>query len=176
MGTDINAAFGHRVPFPPTESVVEGMRKGIHPVSPYLGREWRLIPNYNIGYGLAYVTEGLGVYFGPHSAIISTGYRWPRPEEDVNEKESLITAICAIAGYFESPRVIFLPSSTEPWNSVFEWVGEGFTLDQLQQRLIGIREPSATFQATLKLHADYYEINGYVIRELDHKTAPDDCK
>src|SRR5712672_2149113 len=105
MGTDINAVFGHEAPFPPTELVVEGMRKGIHPVSPIFGGGWDLLPNYNPGCGLVYVRGGLGISFGPHAAIIGTGERWPRPSEHPDEKKTLISAVCAIARYFRSPCV-----------------------------------------------------------------------
>jgi len=171
MSTDINAAFGHRVPFPPTETVVAEMRKGIHPVNPAFGSGWDLLPDHDPGFGLVYVRGPLRIYFGPHSAIIGTGWRWPRPGEHGDEKESLVSAVCAIARHFESPHVIFLPSDLEPWCSVFAWIGEGLALDQIQQRLAGIRKPSTTFQETLKQRPDCYEINGYVIKELDPKAA-----
>src|SRR5258708_3572665 len=127
MGSDINVAFGHQVPFPPTESIVEGMRMGIHPVSPIFGGEWDLLPDYNPGCRLVYVRGGLGLCFGPRAAIIGTGESWPGPSEHADEKKTLISAVCAIARYFRSPRVIFFPDDIEPWIYISKWVAEGLT-------------------------------------------------
>lgn len=164
MGTDINAAFGHQVPFPPTESVLEEMRKGIHPCEPYIGGGWDLLPDYNPGCGLVYVRGGPCVSFGPHAAIIGTGESWPGPTRDPDE--ALISALCAIARYFRSPYVIFLPDDIEPWIYASKWIGEGLNLDQLRQHLAGIKAPSPSFRAAIQQRPDCYEVEGYVIKEL----------
>jgi len=171
MGTDINAVFGHHVSFPPTKSVVEAMCKGIHPVSPIVGNNWELFPDYNPGCGLVYVRGGLGISFGPHAAIIGTGERWPRPSEHPDEKQPLISAVCAIARYFRSPRVIFLPDDIEPWIYASKWIGDGLSFDQLQQHMAGLKAPSTTFRAAIKQRPDCYEVDGYVIKELDYEKA-----
>jgi hypothetical protein len=171
MGTDINAVFGHNVPFPPTESVVDGMRKGIQPSEPYIRGEWDILPDYNPGCGLVYVRGGPGISFGPHAAIIGTGERWPRVGEQSDEMHTLITAICTIAKYFRSPRVIFLPDDIEPWIYASKWIGEGLTLDQLQEHLAGLKLPSATFRAATKQRPDCYEVDGYVIKALGYENV-----
>jgi hypothetical protein len=175
MGTDINAVFGHQAPFPPTESVVEGMREGIHTVSPILGSDWKLLPDYNPGFGLVYIRGGLGISFGPHAAIVGTGNPWPSPTERPDEKQTLISAVCSIAGYFRSPRVIFLPDDMEPWIYVSKWVGEGLTLDQLQQHLASLKAPSATLRAAIRQRPECYEVDGYVIKELHYEAVSPRC-
>ena len=158
MATDINVAFGHSIPFPPTESVAEKMCKGINLLDPRFANDWTL------GRGLVCVQSSLNVLFGPHAAIIPTGYRWPRPRQEPDEE--LISAVSAIARYFQSPRIIILPDDIEPWFYASKWIGEGLTLDDLQQRLAGLKHPSPTFQAAIKQRPDCYEVDGYVIREL----------
>lgn len=164
MGTDINAVFGHREPFPPTESVVEAMRNGI-------GGEWDLLLDYDPGCGLVYVRGEHGISFGPRAAIIGTGERWPRPSEHPDEKQWLISALCAIARYFRSPCLIFLPDDIEPWIYARKWIGEGQTIEQLRQHLAGLKAPSATFRAAIRQRPDCYEVDGYVIQELDYEAA-----
>src|SRR5215469_11233645 len=164
MGTDINGIFGHREPFPPTESVVEAMRKGI-------GGEWDLLRDYNPGCGLVYVRGEHSISFGHHAAIIGTGERWPRPSEHPDEKQWLISAVCAIARYFRSPCVIFLPDDMEPWIYASKWIGEGMTLEQLRQHMAGIKAPSATLRAAITQYSEYCDVEGYVIKELNYETA-----
>ena len=76
MATDINVAFGHSIPFPPTESVAEKMCKGINLLDPRFANDWTLRLDYDPGRGLVCVQSFLNVLFGPHAAIIPTGYRW----------------------------------------------------------------------------------------------------
>lgn len=145
------------------------MRKGIQPFDPILGSDWELLPDYNPGCGLVYVRGGLGISFGPHAAIIGTGERWPRPREHPDQKQTLINAVCRIGRYFRSPSVIFLPDDIEPWIYASKWIGEGLTLDQLQQRLVSLKAPSATFQETIRQRPECYEVDGYVIKELAYE-------
>jgi len=171
MGTDMTAAFGHQVPFSATESIVEGMRKGIHPVGLISGREWDLLPDHKPGCGLVYVRGELRLYFGPHAALIGTGERWPRPSEHPDEKKALVSAVRAVARHFRSPRVIFLPDDIEPYVFVSKWIGEGLTLEEIQQRLALVGEPSPSLKAAIRQYPEYCQVEGYVVEQLDYDTV-----
>jgi hypothetical protein len=158
MGTDINGIFGHREPLPPTDSVVKSMRKG-------LGGEWDLPGDYNPGSGLVYVHGKVSIAFGPHAGIVSTGYGWL---EDRDDQGAAVDAIRAIARFFRSPGVIFLPDDIEPYVYASQWIAEGSTFDDLKRRLAAIKEPSADFRAAIRQMPNCYEVDGYVIEELDH--------
>lgn len=155
MGTDINGIFGHREQFPPTDSVLKALRKG-------LGREWDLI-NYNPGCGLVYVRGEPGISFGPHAAIVSTGYGWL---DNRNEQRAAVDAIREVARFFRSPGVIFLPDDIEPYIFASQWIGQGSTFEDLQRRLGAIKEPSPDFRAAIRQFTDCYEVDGYVIEML----------
>ena len=118
---------------------------------------------------MVYVRGGLGISFGPHAAIVGTGERWPRPSNHPDDKKLLISAVCALARYFRSPCVIFLPDDIEPWIYADKWIGEGLTLDQLRQHLADLKAPSATLRAAIGQHPDCYEVDGYVIEELEYE-------
>src|SRR6185503_5874025 len=140
MGTDINGAFGHRIQFPPTDSVVEAMRES-------LGGEWDVLREYNPGRGLVYVRGEVGISFGPHAGIASTGYGWL---DDRDDQRAAIDTIRAVARFFRSPSVIFLPDDIEPYIFVSKWIGDGSTFDDLQKRLAAVKEPSPDFRAAIR--------------------------
>ena len=158
MGTDINGAFGHRVQFPPTDVVVEAMRES-------LGGEWDVLRDYNPGCGLVYVRGEVGICFGPHAAIASTGYGWL---EDRADQRAALDTIRAVARFFRSPSVIFLPDDIEPYFSVSKWIGEGSTFDDLQKRLAAIKAPSPDFRAAIRQMPECYEVDGYVVERFDY--------
>jgi hypothetical protein len=158
MGTDINGAFGHRIQFPPTDSVVEAMRES-------LGGEWDLLRDYNPGCGLVYVRGEVGISFGPHAGIASTGYGWL---EDRDDQRAALDKIRAVARFFRSPSVIFLPDDIEPYIFVSKWIGEGATFDELQKRLAAIKEPSPDFRAAIRQMPDCYEVDGYVVERFEY--------
>ena len=170
MGTDINGAFGHRITFPPTESLAQSMRVGIQPVSPIFQGDWSVDPNdYASSRRLISIHGyGLSVLFGPHAALIPSGYAWPGPMEHSNEQQLVIWAIRAVARFFRSPRVIFLPDDIEPWCDIDTWIAEGLTLEELQQRLARIREPSPDFSAAIRQSPDSWQVDGYVVEELEY--------
>jgi hypothetical protein len=166
MGTDINGAFGHRIPFPPSESLAHTMRAGIHPTGPMFQSDWWFDPNNTASSRLIHIHgHGLSVYFGPHAAIISSGYGWL---EDRDEQRAAVAAIRAVARFFRSPSVIFLPDDIEPWCYADQWIADGPTFDDLQRRLAAIKEPSSDFRAAIRQMPDCYEVDGYVMEELDY--------
>jgi hypothetical protein len=156
MGTDINGVFGHRIQFPPTDSVVEAMRKS-------LGGEWDVLRDYNPGRGLVYVRGEVGILFGPHAGIASTGYGWLD-----DQARATLNMIRAVARFFRSPSVIFLPDDIEPYFSVSEWIGGGSTFDDLQKRLAAIKEPSPDFRAAIRQMPHCYEVDGYVLERFEY--------
>ena len=158
MGTDINGAFGHQIQFPPTDSVVEAMRES-------LGGEWDLLRDYNPGCGLLYVRGEVGISFGPHAGIASTGYGWL---EDRDDQRATLDTIRAVARFFRSPSVIFLPDDIEPYIYASKWIGEGSTFDDLRKRLAAIKEPSPDFRAAIRQMPECFEVDGYVLVELDY--------
>src|SRR5215472_7805473 len=99
MGTDINGAFGHRELFPPMDALMQAMRHG-------LGGEWEVLRHHNPGRGLVYVRGEVDIYFGPYAGIASTGYGWL---EDGEGQRVAVDTIRAVARFFRSPSVIFLP-------------------------------------------------------------------
>ena len=98
MGSDIIAVFGHPIPFPPTESLVQNMREGIQPVSPIIQNRW-LLDKDTTSSRLIGIHDDLSVYFGPRAGFVSTGREWPRPTEEVSEKHMVLSAIRAIAHF-----------------------------------------------------------------------------
>ncbi len=158
MGTDINGAFGYREPFPPTDALMEAMRKG-------LGGEWDVLRDYNPGSGLVYVRGQVGISFGPHAGIASTGYGWL---EDRDDRRAALDTIRAVARFFRSASVVFLPDDIEPYIYASKWIGEGSTFDDLRKRLAAIKEPSPDFRAAIRQMPECYEVDGYVLEELDY--------
>ncbi len=158
MGTDINGAFGHREPFPPTDALTQAMRQE-------LGGEWEVYRDYNPGRGLVYVRGEVGILFGPRAGIASTGYGWL---EDGDGPRAALDTIRAVARFFRSPSVIFLPDDIEPYIYASNWIGEGSTFDDLLKRLAAIKEPSPNFRAAIRQMPECYEVDGYVIEKLDH--------
>lgn len=156
MGTDINAIFGHRESFPPTDGLMEAMRKG-------LGGEWDVLRDYSPGRGLVYVRGEIGISFGPHAGMASTGYGWL---DDRDDQRTAVNATRAVARFFRSPSVIFLPDDIEPYIFASKWIGEGSTFDDLLKRLAAIKEPSPDFRAAIRQMPEYYEVDGYVIEKL----------
>src|SRR4029077_7589834 len=147
MGRDINGAFGHREPFPPTDALMEVMRQG-------LGGEWDVLRDYNPGRGLVYVRGEVGMYFGPHAGIASTGYGWLEHRDD---QRAAVDTIRAVARFFRSPGVIFLPEDIEPYIYASNWIGEGSTFVDLRKRLAAIKEQSADFRADSRKMPECYE-------------------
>ena len=170
MGSDIIGVFGHKIPFPPPESLAQSMRDGIQPVSPIIHNEWLLDSDFT-STRLIRIHDDLSVYFGPHSGFISTGREWPGPKEDIGEKQMVISAVRAVASFFRSPSVIFLPDDNEPWCDIDSWIADGLTLEELQQRLAGIQEPSADFHAAIRQNPDSWDADGYVIEQLNYDTV-----
>jgi hypothetical protein len=165
MGTDINGVLGHGIPFPPTDSVVQSMRTGIQPIEPIFRSDWSLRPDFASSRRLVCIQAyGLYVLFGPHAALIPSGYGWL---EDRDEQRAAVSAIRAIARFFGSPSVIFLPDDIEPWCHADQWIADGATFDELRRRLAGIKKPSSDFRGAIRQMPDYYEVDGYVVEELD---------
>jgi hypothetical protein len=165
MGTDINGVFGHGIPFRPTESLAEAMRAGIRPTGPMFESDWWLEPGSSSS-GLIHINgHGVSVYFGPHAAIVSSGYGWL---EDRDEQRATIDVIRAVARFFRSPSIIFLPDDIEPWCYARQWIADGSTLDDMQRRLASIKEPSSDFRAAIRHMPDCCEVDGYVIEELNY--------
>src|ERR1041385_7189963 len=114
MGTDINAAFGHQSEFPPTEALARSMCAGIKAANPILVNNWSVRPDYAYLRLVLVQSSELSIYFGPHVANISTGYGWPYNLDDSEQAQMVTSAIVAIARFFRSPQIIFLPDDIEP--------------------------------------------------------------
>ncbi len=171
MGTDINGAFAHHIAFPPSVSLAEDMCAGIKKLSPLIQNLWRLDPERT--YPAAPLSrihdpQGLSVWFGPRAAIISTGFGWDQASEDSDLKHMVTTAICAVAQFFQSPSVVYLPDDIEPWCYADDWIADGCTLEELQQRLACIREPSPNFSEAIRAGPDSFKVDGYVIEMLKY--------
>ncbi len=168
MGTDIDAAFGHTADFPPTESLVRSMCAGIKRVSPLIHNAWRLNTEYHHGLGLFYIhdPDGLTLWLGPHAALISSGFGWPESGEEADEKEFVTSAMRAVARFFRSDRIIFLPDDIEPWCDAERWIAEGFTIEELQQKLVQIGPASPNLMAAIRQSPESWQVDGYVIEEL----------
>ncbi len=166
MGTDINGAFGHSISFPPPESLAHSMRAGIQPTGPMFESDLRFDPNNTASSRLIHISgHGLSVYFGPHAAIISSGYGWL---EDRDEQRAAVEAIRAVARFFRSSGVIFLPDDIEPWCNASAWIAAAATFDDLQRRLAAIKPPSSGFRSAIRQMPDCWEVDGYVLEEFDH--------
>jgi hypothetical protein len=171
MGTDIDAAFGHTAEFPPTEALARSMCARIRRVSPLIHNDWRLNTDYHHGLGLFLIqdSDGLTVWLGQHAALISSGYGWPEPGEDADEKEFVTTAMRAVARYFRSPRLIFLPDDIEPWCDAERWIVEGASIEELQQKLAGIGPPSPNLKAAIRQGPESWQVDGYVVEQLTYE-------
>ena len=130
-----------------------------------LGGEWDVLRDYNPGPGLVYVRGEVGICFGPRAGIASTGYGWL---EQGDGQRAAVDAIRAVARFFRSPVVIFLPDDIEPYIYASNWIGEGSTFDDLRKRLAAIKEPSADFRAAIRQMPECYEVDGYVLERFDH--------
>lgn len=137
---------------------MEAMRQG-------LGGEWDVLRDYNPGRGLVYVRGEVGIYFGPHAGIASTGYGWL---EDRDDQRAAVDTIRAVARFFRSPSVIFLPDDMEPYIYVSNWIGEGSTFEDLQKRLAAIKEPSPDFRSAIRQMPECYEVDGYVLERFGY--------
>jgi hypothetical protein len=163
MGTDINGAFGHRIEFPPTESLAQAMRAGIRPTGPMFESDWRFDTSSASSRLVHFSGHGVSVYFGPHAGIVSTGYGWL---EDRDDQRAAVEAVRAVARFFRSPSVIFLPDDIEPYIYAADWIAEGSTFEDLQRRLAAIKKPSPDFRAAIRQMPDCYEVDGYVLEKL----------
>jgi hypothetical protein len=171
MGTDINGVFGHQAAFPPQQSLADSMSAGIEKASLLIHNRWRLDTAYDTEpLRLVRDPEGLSVWFGPRTAIVSTGFGWDQASEDSELRRMVTSAITAIARFFHSPAAIFLPDDVEPWSNVSDWVGEGIALDQLQQKLASIKEPSVDFSAAIRQVPDFI-VDGYIVEQLNNETG-----
>jgi len=168
MGTDINAVFGHRSEFPPTETLVQQMCAGIKSAPPMLKNDWSLCSDYSYLRLVSVRATNLSVYFGPRAAIVSTGFGWPYTEEDQDRGRTVTSAVSSIARFFRSPLVIFLPDDIEPWCGVDTWISDGASIEDLRARLAQIKEPSAGFNGSIKQSPEFWEVDGYFIEELDY--------
>ena len=133
-----------------------------------LGGDWDVLRDYNPGGGLVYERGEVGIYFGPHAGIASTGYGWL---EDHDGQRAAVETVRAVARFFRSPSIIFLPDDIEPYFYASNWIGEGLTFDDLRKRLAAIKAPSADFRAAIKQMPECYEVDGYVIEKLDYDTV-----
>ena len=165
MGTDINAAFGHKTPFPPTESLVQSMCQGLKPAG-MAGSGWYQPPQDKkliSGYEMI-------IHFGPRSSLITTGYGWGPPSA-IRERERVISSCREIARFFRSPLVIFLPDDIEPYVYAGCWIDDGLAIEEVQEKLAHVREPSPDFRAAIRQRPDCYEVDGYVIEQLDYNSC-----
>jgi len=161
MGTDINAAFGHRIPFPPTEALVQSMSKGLQPAG-MGGSGWYLPPHEPrliSGYEII-------IHFGPRAALISTGYSWGPPSE-IDAREPVISSCREVARFFRSPIIIFLPDDIEPYVYAGCWIDDGLTIEEVEEKLAHIKAPSPDVRAAIRQRPDCYEVDGYVVEQLD---------
>lgn len=171
MGTDINGIFSHRKAFPATEALARNMNAGVPRVNELIHNEWRLDPRYSTEpYRGVHDPRGLSVWFGPHAAKIVSGLSWYEAAENHEFLLMVKSAMCAIARFFQSPRVIFYPDDSEPWTYVADGVQEGATLEAIQERMAHIREPCPNFRAAWP--DDRSKVDGYVIEELSYDEAP----
>jgi hypothetical protein len=135
---------------------MEAMRKG-------LGGEWDVLRDYNPGRGLVYVRGEVGISFGPHAGIVSTGYGWL---DDGEGRRAEVDAIRAVARFFHSPGIIFSPDDIEPYIFASTWIADGSTFGDLQRRLAAIKAPAPDFRAAILHMADRFEVDGYVLERL----------
>ena len=145
------------------------MCAGIQPVDPIFRSDWSLIPDFDSSRRLVCIqAHGLYVLFGPHVAVIPSGWAWPEPTDRSNKRHAVLSSIRAVARFFQSPSVIFLPDDIKPWCDADEWIADGATFNEFRQRLAKIKAPSPDFRAAIRQMPDCYEVNGYVIEELDY--------
>ena len=172
MGSDINAVFGHRESFPPTEAVVETIRAG-------MGGNWKLMAESDSCGGTVLVSGEFGIYFGPHAAIACSGEGWPLGPEVDEIRREVICALRSLARIFRSPSVIFLPDDIEPWMDAHEWVGKGMNLEEVRQKLASFKEPAPDLPSACRFveynqqfNCMIYEVDGYVVEELNYDAHP----
>jgi hypothetical protein len=60
-----------------------------------------------------------------------------------------------------------LPDDIEPWCDADEWIGKGYTMAELQERLSRISPPCPDFAAALQITETWFEVNGYVLEDLN---------
>jgi hypothetical protein len=75
----------------------------------------------------------------------------------------------AVARYFRSARLIFLPNDIEPWCDAKRWIADGATIEELQQKLAGIGPPSPNLQAAIRQDPESWEVDGYVVEQLAYE-------
>jgi hypothetical protein len=163
MGTDITGAFGHQIPFPPTESLAQAMRAGIRPTGTMFESNWWFDSSSAASRLVHFSGHGVSVYFGAHAGIVSTGYGWL---EDRDEQKAAVDVVRAVARFFGSPSVIFLPNDIEPYIYAHQWIADGATFEDLQRRLATIKEPSLDFRSAIQQMPDCYVVDGYVLERF----------
>jgi len=151
---------------------MQSIRAGMEKISPTCWSDWWWAPDNYVSSRLIHLGyHHISVRFGPHAALISTGYGWPGPTDRPDKSESVISAMRAAARYFRSPRLIFLSDEIEPWFYADTWIADGLNLDELQQRLAQIKEPSPHLRAAIRQSPESYEVDGYVIEELSYEAV-----
>ncbi len=145
------------------------MSEGIERINHLVEKDWALDAEWWDGSGLLRITNRqLSVWFGPRAALITSGYGWPKDRDDMNDKQMVVDAICAVARFFRSPRVIFLPDDIDPWCNADDWIGEGYSIEEVLQRLTKIRVPSRDLVAAIQHDPESWLVNGYVVEELHY--------
>src|SRR5690242_17780207 len=118
MGTDINGVFGHQIMVSAKESLADCIRAGMEKISPTCWSDFWWAPDNSDSSRLIDVGYGdFPVKLGPRAAYIVSGYSWPGPMDSPDKRQSVVSAMRAVARYFRSPHLIFLPDDIEPWRN-----------------------------------------------------------
>jgi len=111
-------------------------------------------------------SDGLNVWLGPHAALVSSGFGWPEPSEGADQKEFITSAMRAVARYFRSASITFLPDDIEPWCDAERWIAEGASIEEVQQKLAAIGPPSPDLRAAIRQGPASWQVEGYVVEQL----------
>lgn len=147
------------------------MSEGIERINHLVEKDWSLDAECWDGSGLIRITNRqLSVWFGPRAALITSGYGWPKDCDDMDDKQMVVDAIGAVARFFRSPRIIFLPDDIDPWCNVDEWIEAGCSLDDVLEQLAKISVPSRDLLAARRNDPEYFigMVDGYVVEELHY--------
>jgi hypothetical protein len=168
MGTDIDGIFGHQLRFPPVADLPMQMQAKILHDSPFIYPEWSWDKRYANEPLLRCIDNhhGFIVWIGKHAGTISTGTGWDQVADDMELKDEVNSAVFAIARFFNSPEVVFLPDDVEPWCNIKDLIFEqGLTFEEFVTRLKHVQEPCTDFKSAIKRQPEYV-IDGYLVLKV----------
>ncbi|MES2570768.1 MAG: hypothetical protein V4710_12045, partial [Verrucomicrobiota bacterium] len=96
-----------------------------------------------------------------------SGVSWLLASEDTEYRRPVTSAIAAVARFFRSPGLLYLPDDLEPWDDADIWISGGITFTELQQKLLRIRLPSPDFSGAIHCSENRFWIDGYVVENIN---------